>query len=105
MLAAGLTTVAAQRRSRGGFGFGRNVFVPENPRYNGKFQFCRARFSQARDGDGGGWSVDYPRADLNLPFRLSRCSPGIPVSSDPDGEPKHVLVDFTDDPACFSVRS
>lgn len=90
-----LTTVAAQRRFRGR-GFER-AFTVQNPPYDGKFQFCRAMYSQAYDGDGGGWSVDYPRADLNLPFRLSQLSPGIPVSVDPDGEPKHVLLNLTDD--------
>lgn len=98
MLAVGITADAQRRR--GGFGgFGRSSFynVPANPAYDGKFQFCRAMYSQAPDGDGGGWSVDYPRADLNLPFRLAQLSPGIPVSREPNGEPKHVLVNLTDD--------
>ena len=28
-------------------------------------------FSESTDGDGGDWSVDYPRADVNLSIRLS----------------------------------
>ena len=28
-------------------------------------------FPQNPNGDGGGWSVDYPRADINLMYRLS----------------------------------
>ena len=33
--------------------------------------FCRIMFQQNPYGDGGGWSVDYPRADINLTYRLS----------------------------------
>ena len=33
--------------------------------------FCRIMFRNASNGDGGGWSVDWPRADENLSFRLS----------------------------------
>ena len=28
-------------------------------------------FRNASNGDGGGWEVDYPRADQNLSFRFS----------------------------------
>ena len=69
----------------------------DNPAYDGKFQFCRAMYRQAPDGDGGGWSVDWPRADLNLPFRLGQLTPVISVSKDPDGEPKHVVVSLNDE--------
>jgi hypothetical protein len=97
-MVAAAVTVEAQRR-RGMFGgLGRFGYaVQENPKYDGKFQFCRAMYSEAPDGDGGGWSVDYPRADLNLPFRLGQLTPVIPVSKDASGEPKHVLVNLTDD--------
>jgi hypothetical protein len=30
--------------------------------YDGAFVFCRLAFRYSSDGDGGGWSVDYPRA-------------------------------------------
>ena len=60
---------AAQFQRRGGrFGFGQ---VRENPPYDGAFQFCRIMFRNASNGDGGGWAVDYPRADQNLSFRFS----------------------------------
>jgi len=96
-LVAAAVTVEAQRR-RGFGGLGRFGYaVQDNPKYDGKFQFCRAMYSEAPDGDGGGWSVDYPRADLNLPFRLGQLTPVIPVSKDARGEPKHVLLNLTDD--------
>ena len=60
---------AAQFQRRGGrFGYGQ---VRENPPYDGAFQFCRIMFRNASNGDGAGWSVDWPRADENLSFRLS----------------------------------
>src|SRR5213076_356286 len=63
------------RGGRGGFG-GRNGY--RQARYStmdevdsGAFQFCRVAFSQIPGGDGGDWSVDWPRADENLSIRLS----------------------------------
>ena len=43
--------------------------TPED--FDGDFLFCRIVFRNAPNGDGGGWGVDYPRADINLSFRLS----------------------------------
>ena len=45
--------------------------LPPNPDYDGAFIFCRIMFRQNPYGDGGGWGVDYPRADINFPYRLS----------------------------------
>ena len=59
---------AAQFRRGGRFGYGQ---MRENPPYDGSFQFCRIMFRNAMDGDGGGWNVDWPRADQNLSFRFS----------------------------------
>ena len=39
--------------------------------FDGNFLFCRIVFRNAPNGDGDGWGVDYPRADINLTFRLS----------------------------------
>ena len=61
-----VAALSAQRRGR----FGMRA-MPDNPAYDGAFQFCRIAFRNAMDGDGGGWEVDYPRADQNLTFRLS----------------------------------
>jgi hypothetical protein len=63
--------------------------------YDGRFVFCRLAFDQSRDGDGGGWWVDYPRADLNFPFRLGELTE-TPISHDERGQPNHVVVTPTD---------
>jgi Domain of unknown function (DUF4159) len=78
-----------------GFGQrGRSVSV--NPwMYDGAYVFCRLAFRQAPDGDGGGWMVDYPKADLNFPFRLGQLT-ATPISRDHRGEPNHVVVTPTD---------
>jgi hypothetical protein len=68
--------------------------------FDGGFQFCRIVFRQAPAGDGGGWGVDYPRADENLSIRLRELT-RTPVSFDTGGNAKHLLVRFTD-PQLFS---
>jgi hypothetical protein len=84
---------AAPQRRGGQF----SRFSPLNTEwyYDGSFVFCRIWFRQAPYGDGGGWSVDYPRADLNLPFRTGQLTK-IPISRDREGEPNHVLLNLTD---------
>ena len=66
--------VEAQFVARGGGGFQRgfgNVRVAKPEDFDGGFQFCRVAFGSDFRGDGGNWSVDYPRADINLSIRLS----------------------------------
>ena len=63
--------------------------------FDGSFQFCRVVFRQANDGDGGNWSVDFPRADENLSIRLSELTK-TPVGMTAEGEPKHLLLRLTD---------
>jgi hypothetical protein len=84
---------SADQRSRGGF---RAAYLPENPAYDGAFMFCRIVFRQSEMGDGGGWSVDYPRADVNLPFRFSELTTAS-VSRTAGGDYNHALVRFTDE--------
>ena len=62
-------TAQAQFRGRGGFGFSARTASPQD--FDGSFHFCRIVFRNALEGDGGGWSVDYPRADINFSIRLS----------------------------------
>ena len=49
-----------------------------------------------RNGDGGSWLVDYPRADINLSIRMSELTK-TPVSRTSSGEPNHLVVRLTDD--------
>ena len=71
LIVAVTTVVEAQRRGgrRGGGFYG--IKRPEHITWNSDFTFCRLAFRESYDGDGGGWGVDYPRADMNLPIRLS----------------------------------
>ncbi|MGQ0732193.1 MAG: DUF4159 domain-containing protein [Acidobacteriota bacterium] len=98
---AGLLTVAmlivastgeAQRR---GGAFTRAVRLATPADFDGSFHFCRVAFRSGR-GDGGGWSVDYPRADTNLSIRLSELT-RTRVSFDHARDPNHLVVRLTDD--------
>ena len=48
-----------------------NVSLAKPHDFDGSWHFCRAWFRSDPRGDGGNWSVDYPRADINLSVRLS----------------------------------
>src|SRR4029450_13155498 len=61
-------TLTAQRRGRG---FGTYIRSPTPQSFDGAFNFCRVAFPYSNMGDGGGWLVDYPRADINLSIRLA----------------------------------
>jgi hypothetical protein len=82
-------------RGRGG----RQGFSGQGARYataadfTGGYQFCRLVFRNGPNGDGGGWNVDWPRADENLSIRLSELS-RVPVSMDANGEPMSVLLNL-----------
>jgi len=91
--------VEAQFRRRGGGGFGRGfgrltVATPSD--FAGGFQFCRVVFNSDFRGDGGNWSVDFPRADINLSIRLAELTKA-DVSHDASGEPLPLLIRLTDD--------
>ena len=91
----GMTVVVeAQRRGRRGGMYG--IKRPEHITWNSDFTFCRLAYRQAYDGDGGGWGVDYPRADMNLPIRLSELTKA-PVNFDENREPNHVVIQATED--------
>jgi hypothetical protein len=82
----------AQRRGR----LGPSVRIATLDSFDGDFHFCRIAFRGNRGGDGGGWGVDYPRADINLSIRLSELTK-TRVSMTPDGEPNSLVVTLTDE--------
>ena len=97
LLVASVVVQAQFRQRGGGFfprGFGVRVAKPED--FLGGFQFCRVAYNQDYRGDGGNWSVDYPRADINLSIRLSELTRSY-VSMDSAGEPIPLLIRLTDD--------
>ena len=63
--------------------------------FDGNFLFCRILFRNASDGDGDGWGVDYPRADINLTFGLSELTKTT-VTRDSEEGYNHVVVRLTD---------
>jgi hypothetical protein len=88
-------SVSAAQFRRGGRGGGRNAQFATLEDYDGTFQFCRVVYRSDRNGDGGDWSVDWPRADENLSMRLSELTK-TSVGMDGDGVPKHLLIRLTD---------
>jgi hypothetical protein len=62
--------------------------------FDGSFQFCRLQFRNGSNGDGGGWGVDWPRADQNLSIRLSELT-RTPVSMNETDEPNSLLIQAT----------
>jgi hypothetical protein len=83
-------------RRRGGYGgYQATPRRPDAQSFNGDFTFCRLAYQRAYDGDGGGWGVDYPRADQNLPIRLSELSKA-PVNFDSSRNPNYVVITATD---------
>jgi hypothetical protein len=91
---AAATSGEAQRRRGGRGGFSVRPAVAED--FDGLYQFCRVAFRGNRNGDGGGWSVDYPRADINMSIRLSELTKTTVSFAGPD-EPNHVVVRLTDE--------
>ena len=89
---------AMAQRGRGGRGNrgGGGLYSGRPPRYatiedfKGGFQFCRLVFRQG-NGDGAGWNVDWPRADINLSIRLSELT-RTPVTMDDAREPETLLL-------------
>ncbi len=90
-------SVEAQFRQRGFRGFGNLMSgdVAKDHDFDGAFHFCRVMFRSDPRGDGGNWSVDYPRADINLSVRLSELTRA--DVSMTNGEPNPLLVRLTDD--------
>jgi hypothetical protein len=87
LLSIAATGVFAQRRGRGLYGIQR----PGSDSFKGSFTFCRIAFSSGFGGYGGGWGVDYPRADQNLPIRLSELTKA-DINFDEAGTPHYVVI-------------
>ena len=87
LVALGAAAVSAQRRGRGRFF--EPIRSPTSDTFQGAFNFCRIMFGGARRRRD--WSVDYPRADVNLSIRLSELTK-TRVSTDASGEPDHVVM-------------
>jgi len=97
ILATASTALAQRRRGGRGFGFGYaapRMATPES--FDGAFNFCRIMYSGSNDGDGGNWSVDWPRADINLSIRLAELTRAR-ISRDSSGEPNNLVLRLTDD--------
>src|SRR5262245_22628712 len=94
VLALGAATYLEAQRRGGRFGASVRMATPQDS--DGAFHFCRVAFRYGRGGDGGDWSVDYPRADINLSIRLSELTK-TRVSFDAQNEPNHVVVRLTDE--------
>jgi hypothetical protein len=86
--------VDAQFRRGFGRGFG-NIRRATEADYDGAFHFCRAIYRSDPRGDGGNWSVDWPRADINLSTRLGELTRT--SISKTAGEPNPLLLQLTDD--------
>jgi hypothetical protein len=67
--------------------------------HDGAFHYCRVMFRSNRYGDGGGWTTDFPDADVNLSIRLSELTK-TRVSRTSSGEPQPLVARLTD-PALF----
>jgi hypothetical protein len=89
---AAVVTAHAQF-GRGGFA-GARIATPRD--FDGRFHYCRIFYSAAFDGEGGSWTTDYPRADINISIRLSELTK-TRVSSDASGQPNTLIVRMSGD--------
>jgi hypothetical protein len=89
-----LVSSAAIFAQRGGGGW-YEVRRPQAGTFTGDFTFCRLAFRASYGGYGGGWGVDYPRADQNLSIRLSELTQSA-VNLDSAGGPNYVVVQATE---------
>ena len=85
---------SAAYAQRGGGGY-YGVRRPTADTFKGDFTFCRLAFRSGYGGFGGGWGVDYPRADENLSIRLSELSEAA-VNFDEHGTPNYVVIQATE---------
>jgi len=84
------------RGRRGGYDGDYYIRRADANSFTGDFTFCRLAFRNAYDGDGNGWSVDYPRADQNLSIRLSELTKAR-VNFDKNDDPNFYVMRATDE--------
>lgn len=89
----------AQRRGAIGRGFYPGIQAPTAADFDGGFNFCRVWFQQNPYGDGGGWSADYPQADVNVSIRLSELTKTRVTFAGVE-QPTHIVLRLTD-PALY----
>jgi Domain of unknown function (DUF4159) len=89
-----LALVAHAQRGRGRFGPSMRTATLDA--FEGEFHFCRIMFRGNPYGDGGGWGVDSPRADVNLSIRLSELTK-TRVSMSDAGEPNNLVLRLSDE--------
>jgi hypothetical protein len=89
-----VASVEAQFRQRGRSFGGTRIATQAD--IDGGFHFCRVAFARDFRGDGGDWSVDWPRADINLSVRLHELTRAY-VSMTSAGDPNHLLLRLSDD--------
>jgi hypothetical protein len=80
--------------------FGRGRFSPSRAAtpddFEGQWHYCRVVYRAAFDGGGGGWTTDYPNADINFSIRLSELT-RTRVAKTAGGEPRNLLVRLSGD--------
>ena len=94
VVAAGLLAIVGVAQAQRGFRVTARVATADD--FDGAFHYCRVVYRSNPAGDGGGWSTDYPSADVNLSVRLSELTK-IRVSRERGGEPNHLIVQIMDD--------
>jgi hypothetical protein len=93
VVVAGLLLAASAAVAQRRFGEATRWAKPSD--FEGAFMFCRVAFRFNPYGDGAPWDVDYPRADINLQFRLAELTTTL-ITHDPNGDIRHVVVRLTD---------
>src|SRR5687767_13525965 len=96
-LTAAALLMASAAWAQFGFGGGASLasHMARPDSWDGEFHYCRAAYRPNPRGDGGGWTTDYPLADINLSIRLSELTK-TRVSFDAQGQPRHLIVRLTD---------
>ena len=94
--AAAIALAAAGAYAQFGFSGLFNARTATAQDFDGLFHYCRVVYTSARDGDGGSWRTDYPRADINLSVRLSELTK-TRVSRNSSGDPMPLLIRLRDE--------